>query len=197
MPLRPLPLVPPKQVGGTGTVYPPPHLGVLAKNPLPQLPRQRWGATSPRHDSPSKVNFSRCSSAFINNWTNREEAICEHEKAALERDATACVQNHLLIQIEILRRSQTSENPEAEGFRASLPPPLSTGTALRVNKSATGHSPRVTLGPQSPENSQSGRHRGGRSKADRKGQSTSPFLKETDLWVDYPQLSSLRGDHFS
>jgi len=40
----------------------------------------------------------------------------ECEQAALERDVTTRIQNQLLTQIEILRKSQPSEHPEGEGF---------------------------------------------------------------------------------
>ena len=39
------------------------------------------------------------------------EAIHGREQATLERNATTCVQNQLLTQIEILQRSQSSRNP--------------------------------------------------------------------------------------
>ena len=55
----------------------------------------------------------------------------ECEKAALERDVTARIQNQLATQIEILRKSQSMRNEEAEGFRAFLSPPLTTGNHPR------------------------------------------------------------------
>jgi len=55
------------------------------------------------------------------------KVIYECEKAALERDTTIRVQNWLLTQIEILRRSQSSGTP-GEGSWAPPPPTLSIGT---------------------------------------------------------------------
>jgi len=58
---------------------------------------------------------------------------------------TASIQNQLLTQIEILRKSQPSEQPEGEGSR---PPYLYSrwrkSLASRAIENMTGRSPRVT-----------------------------------------------------
>ena len=64
----------------------------------------------------------------------RAKANREREKAALERDATACVHNQLITQIEILRKSQSTRNQRAEGSRTPPSPP-GTARATRTESS--------------------------------------------------------------
>jgi len=103
--------------GGAGLTTYPPHPDVLieyikedqSSSPAPP----DVGTNSTKHNSLPKVNYG---------WGHldeqRVEAAREREKAALNRDAAAHIQNQLATQIGILRKSHSSKgNWTSSGWR--------------------------------------------------------------------------------
>ena len=81
----------------------------------------------------------------------RKRAACKHEEAVLERDVSNHIQNRLLAQLEVLRRSQSSHDHVSGGSQDDQSSPrLSNSTCIK-----TSHKRDQSYAPGDSEHSES------------------------------------------